>query len=133
MVWGLDVATGEVVTVTVPGGTPLAVEGNLLWGVTRNTLWAVDLSSLTLAFEFPGGESIYRFLDVGAADNGVIWLAAQAYFGNEIKTVLLSVDTTTHAITRRIVIGPSPNRVAVGEGAIWVTDFDQSVLLKIVP
>jgi streptogramin lyase len=137
VVWRLDVATGDVVTVTVPAGAPtgnlIGIEGGLLWGVGPGSVWAVDMTTLELAFELRKEDDIARYLEVGAVGEGTLWVAARVNTEGGLKSMLIGFDTVTRTITHRILIGPSPNRVAVGEGAVWVTDFDQSVLLKIVP
>jgi DNA-binding SARP family transcriptional activator/ABC-type transport system substrate-binding protein len=43
------------------------------------------------------------------------------------------IDPESRAVTRRLPVGVHPGGLAVGEGAVWVTDADSPTLLKVDP
>jgi DNA-binding SARP family transcriptional activator/ABC-type transport system substrate-binding protein len=47
--------------------------------------------------------------------------------------VLLQINPRTHQLTRSIAVDVSPGDVAIGEGAVWVTDMNSQTLLRINP
>jgi ABC-type transport system substrate-binding protein/streptogramin lyase len=82
----------------------------------------VDAHSGRLVGDLPAGPSV-GFVRGGL---GSVWEM-------EGSGVLLQINPRTRQLTRSIAVGVNPADVAVGLGAVWVTDMNSQTLLRINP
>ena len=82
----------------------------------------IDAQSGRLVGDVPAGPSV-GFVRAGL---GSVWEM-------EDSGVLLQIDPRTRHVTDSIAVGVNPGDVAVGAGAVWITDKNSQTLLRISP
>ena len=82
----------------------------------------IDAQSGRLVGDVPAGPSV-GFVRAGL---GSVWEM-------EDSGVLLQIDPGTRHVTDSIAVGVNPGDVAIGAGAVWITDKNSQTLLRISP
>ena len=106
-----------------PGGVDLAATDDSIWVGGTNSLFKIDPTSDTVAFEAPTSNEPRRF----AIADGAAWIG---YF--ELSLVL-RVELATGKETTRIATGVNPDDVISAFGSIWTTDHRGATLTRIDP
>jgi DNA-binding beta-propeller fold protein YncE len=126
----IDARTNRVTAVIpVIEGIPaelsaIAVGAGAVWvtGARESALIRIDPGTNRVDARIPLGVSAAGARAVAASEEAV-WVAAEG--------ALLRIDPGTNEVTARVALGPSPSALAVGEGAVWVTDFQEGTLRRI--
>ena len=121
----VDAATGTVKARVPTGPHPrfLTAGAGAVWTLNQGdgSLSRIDAQSLkltnTIALETPGPGGDITFA------NGIIWTTMQ-------KVPLSGVDTTTNTLVCQWV-GSGGDSLAIGHGAIWLTDYDAGTVSRI--
>lgn len=105
--------------------TPSATDGELVWGLNVNGLFALDPTSghtvKTVEVDVQRG--------VLAVGEGSVWVAGVRGGSG----VLYRIDPVKGSLLGELVLGETPSRVAVGEGSVWISDFDAGKLYRVDP
>jgi DNA-binding SARP family transcriptional activator/ABC-type transport system substrate-binding protein/streptogramin lyase len=116
---GLLVAAVLLLGVLAPGSrNPAAGPGV----VQAGSVAFIDAGTGRLAGDVTAGSSV-GFVRSGL---GSVWEMEDA-------GVLLQIDPRTRHVIRSIAVGVAPGDVAVGEGAVWITDANSQTLLRVDP
>jgi len=114
----LGVAVALVI-VLIPGNpSPAAGLGMIRPG----SVAFIDARSGRLVGDMPAGPSV-----------GLVRSGLGSLWEMEDSGVLLQINPRTRHLTRSIAVGVAPGDVAVGEGAVWITDRNSQTLLRINP
>ena len=116
---GLVAAAATLAGALVPGNpNPAAGPGTIQPG----SVAFIDTQSGRLIGDVPAGPSV-GFIRAGL---GSVWEM-------EDSGVLLQIDPRTRHVTDSIAVGVNPGDVAIGAGAVWITDKNSQTLLRISP
>ena len=116
---GLVAAAATLAGTLVPGNpNPAAGPGTIQPG----SVAFIDAQSGRLIGDVPAGPSV-GFIRAGL---GSVWEM-------EDSGVLLQIDPRTRHVTDSIAVGVNPGDVAIGAGAVWITDKNSQTLLRISP
>ena len=116
---GLVAAAGALTGALIPGNpNPAAGPG----AIQPGSVAFIDAQSGRLVGDVPAGPSV-GFIRFGL---GSVWEM-------EDSGVLLQIDPRTRHVTDSIAVGVNPGDVAVGAGAVWITDKNSQTLLRINP
>ena len=116
---GLVAAAATLAGTLVPGNpNPAAGSGTIQPG----SVAFIDAQSGRLIGDVPAGPSV-GFIRAGL---GSVWEM-------EDSGVLLQIDPRTRHVTDSIAVGVNPGDVAIGAGAVWITDKNSQTLLRISP
>ena len=116
---GLVAAAATLAGTLIPGyPNPAAGSGTIQPG----SVAFIDAQSGRLVGDVPAGPSV-GFIRFGL---GSVWEM-------EDSGVLLQIDPRTRHVTDSIAVGVNPGDVAVGAGAVWITDKNSQTLLRISP
>ena len=68
-----------------------------------------------------------------AAGEGAVWVTSRAGSDSETQGKLWRVDPASGRVTTAIRVGRSPLGVAVGEGSVWVANYEDGTVSRIDP
>jgi streptogramin lyase len=113
----------------IPVGETLwiaAADGNdIPYLIAVNTTSGERKSKISLSGSTPGTQIALGQRLVLAAEGSAVWIAIQKL--NEVWRI----DTVAAAVTDKIAVGKEPEGIAVGLGAVWVTNKADSTVTKI--
>ena len=114
------VAAAATMAGTLMPGNPNPPPGSAT--IQPGSVAFLDAQSGRLVGDVPAGPSV-GFIRFGL---GSVWEM-------EDSGVLLQIDPRTRHVTDSIAVGVNPGDVAVGAGAVWITDKNSQTLLRISP
>ena len=114
------VAAAATLAGTLMPGNPNPAVGSAT--IQPGSVAFLDAQSGRLVGDVPAGPSV-GFIRFGL---GSVWEM-------EDSGVLLQIDPRTRHVTDSIAVGVNPGDVAVGAGAVWITDKNSQTLLRISP
>lgn len=126
------------VTAKVDGvrGTPWYAAGKI-WAPTDESVLAIDPATGGILDEYPLPPS--SEVDFGS---GAVWLltrsgstSSEFYIPDPRQpATVVEVDPGTgQPVGQPIAVGDSPSYLAVGEGAVWVAQYDSGIITRIDP
>ena len=116
---GFAAAAATLAGTLMPGNPNPAVGSGT---IQPGSVAFLDAQSGRLVGDVPAGPSV-GFIRFGL---GSVWEM-------EDSGVLLQIDPRTRHVTDSIAVGVNPGDVAVGAGAVWITDKNSQTLLRISP
>ena len=115
---GLLAVVAALVSVPISGSRNPAAPGMIQPG----SVAFLDARSGRIVGDLPAGPG------VGFVRSGLGWIWEMENAG-----VLLQINRRTRHLTRSISVGVNAGDVAVGEGAVWITDANSQTLLRVGP
>jgi hypothetical protein len=131
--------TTDAVT-PVPGaptlGWPLEAVGGLIWGISRESLWAFNPETGQVDVNLRPPASVVMWSPDAVVLDGTLWMTASSQPGDPFRTApdrLVRVDPLKMVIDC-VVETPNPEHgIAAGFGSIWFPVVRQPWLLRIDP
>ncbi|MFN2589823.1 MAG: hypothetical protein ABR518_03530, partial [Actinomycetota bacterium] len=132
----IDPQTEEVGEGAHPAAVDLDAGSNVLVAYSRvsDGRYAVTISDeynrVVDRIQLPGERRTVGRVAVGLDS---LWVARWSTNDRDVAGELLQIDLETRHIIAKVEVNPGAGGVALGEGALWVTDADIGVLQRIDP
>jgi class 3 adenylate cyclase/DNA-binding beta-propeller fold protein YncE len=127
-------ASGGSDGVVVLGSNPVthavALLGDAAWVEAGTDLWRVDLRSHHVTARLSLGEGLLWTV-APDPDHGALWISISSLGGAAASIV--RVDASTRKVVQTLPVGCCPGALAVGEGAVWVTNSRDGTVTRIDP
>lgn len=127
----IDPSTEEPVAVVPVGDGPtaIAVGDGAVWVISpaNRSLGAIDPEGTLTPIGLPGAPTGI------ATDAGSVWITAGFGTSESGEGAVLRYSATTKRREQLIPIGDGVRGIAIGEGAVWVTNQNQNTVTKIDP
>jgi len=132
----IDPRSAEIVTKILFPNPPqdVAFGSGRLWVMMsgENSVARVDPNTNAIEATTRIGAEL-DWLRAIAAGEGAVWVTSRAGSDSETPGKLWRVDPASGRVTTAIRVGRSPLGVAVGEGSVWVANYEDGTVSRIDP